>query len=207
MAVDLVIFTIRHGDLRVLLIQRGRWPYAGRWALPGGFVRERESLEEAARRVLEEKTGVGHVYLEQLHAFGDPDRDPRRRVITVAYCALIASEELKVRPDADAAGVGWFSVYELPPLAFDHDRILTLALERLRDQLMYTNIAFQLMPRVFTLTELQTAYEVILGKELDKRNFRKRILNSGVLEATGDTRMDGRHRPARLYRFSAGEPA
>jgi ADP-ribose pyrophosphatase YjhB (NUDIX family) len=200
--VDLVVFTIRDHSLQLLLVERGEEPFKGAWALPGGFVRDRESLDEAARRELEEETGVRDIYLEQLYTFGEPNRDPRARVITVAYFAIIASGRRALRASADAADAQWFAVSALPPLAFDHDRIAEYAIERLRNKLEYTTVGFQLLPRDFTLTELQQAYEVILDKALDKRNFRKKMLSLGVVQPTGDTKMNGVHRPARLYRFS-----
>lgn len=204
--VDVVIFTVRDRDLKVLLVSRRNWPFAGRWALPGGFVLEEEGLDAAALRELAEETGVSDVYLEQLHTFGEPGRDPRTRVITVAYYALLASEDLKLLPDTDAEEARWWSIYRLPPLAFDHDLILDKALRRLRERILGTNVAFQLMPDKFTLTALQATYEVILDRRLDKRNFRKKILTSEVLDETGETWMEGRHRPARLYRFRAPQP-
>jgi len=199
--VDIVIFTIQKEKLCVLLIKRKYPPYKGKWAIPGGFVKYEETLDDAAMRELEEETGVKEVYIEQLYTFGEPRRDPRKRVITVAYFALISSENLVVRPDADVSDVRWFSVYNLPKLAFDHERIVKYALKRLRNKIMYTNVAFQLLSEEFTLTELQKAYEVILNKKLDKRNFRKKILSSNILEETGNKKLEGRHRPARLYRF------
>ncbi|MCD4783078.1 MAG: NUDIX hydrolase [Candidatus Eremiobacteraeota bacterium] len=201
--VDIVIFTIQHEKLCVLLIKRKYPPYKGKWAIPGGFVKYKEPLEDAAIRELEEETGVKEVYIEQLYTFGEPRRDPRKRVITVAYFALISSENLVVRPDTDVSDVRWYSVYKLPKLAFDHERIVNYALTRLRNKIMYANVAFQLLSDEFTLTELQKAYEVILDKKLDKRNFRKKIISSKILEETGNKKLEGRHRPARLYRFSA----
>src|SRR5207245_6869982 len=133
--VDVIILTLRERRLMVLLIKRRHWPYEGMWAIPGGFVSPDESLEDAARRELEEETGVSDVYLEQLYTFGDPGRDPRGRVITVVYFALLDSERLQVRAASDAGDVGWFSVYSLPPLAFDHEKILQYALNRLRGKL------------------------------------------------------------------------
>jgi len=159
-----------------------------------------ESLEEAALRELEEETGVRDVYLEQLYTFGDPDRDPRGRVISVAYFALVPADAVRPRAGDDAADVGWWSMYDLPPLAFDHDRILAYALRRLRYKLEYTAVGFELLPETFTLSELQAAYEVILGERLDKRNFRRKILSAGILEETGTYRT-GEGRPAKLYRF------
>jgi len=159
-----------------------------------------ESLEEAARRELAEETGVSGVFLEQLFTFGDVDRDPRERVITVAYFALIPSDELELRAASDAEGVGWFSVDKLPELAFDHDDILDAALDRLAAKIEYSTIAFQLMPESFTLTELQHVYELIARTPIDKRNFRKRTLALGVIEPTGEEKREGPHRPAKLYR-------
>ncbi len=153
--VDVVMMSLRQRDLQVLLIKRRAWPYEGMWAIPGGFVNIDESLETAAKRELQEETGVQDVYLEQLYTFGDPGRDPRTRVITVVYFALLDSERLQVRAADDAADVGWFSVYDLPPLAFDHEKILQYSLERLRGKLDYTTIAFSLLPEQFTLRELQ----------------------------------------------------
>jgi len=199
--VDIVIFTIQKSSLKVLLVKRKYPPYEGSWAIPGGFVRYEEPLEDAALRELYEETGVRDVFIEQLYTFGAPNRDPRKRVITVAYYALISSENLVFRPDSEVSDVRWFSIYDLPRLAFDHDKILDIALKRLRNKIMYTNIAFQLMPELFTLTELQNAYEVILGRKLDKRNFRKKILSSRIIEKTSERKVEGRHRPAHLFRF------
>ncbi len=200
--VDVVMMSLRQRDLQVLLIKRRAWPYEGMWAIPGGFVNMNESLETAAKRELQEETGVEDVYLEQLYTFGDPGRDPRTRVITVVYFALLDSELLQVQAADDAVDVGWFSVYALPALAFDHSQILHYALSRLRGKLEYTTIAFSLLPEQFTLRELQRVYEIILHRKLDKRNFRKKILSTGILEDTGAKKMEGTHRPARLYRFN-----
>lgn len=201
--VDVVMMTLRQRDLQVLLIKRRSWPYEGMWAIPGGFVNIDESLEEAAKRELQEETGLQDVYLEQLYTFGDPGRDPRTRVITVVYFALMDCERLQgVRAADDAADVDWFSVYNLPPLAFDHGKIIDYVLTRLRGKLEYTTIAFNLLAEQFTLRELQRVYEIILHRRLDKRNFRKKILSTGILEDTGAKKMEGTHRPARLYRFN-----
>ncbi len=199
--VDVVMMSLRQQDLQVLLIKRRSWPCEGMWAIPGGFVNMDEALETAAKRELQEETGVQDVYLEQLYTFGDPGRDPRTRVITVVYFALLPSQHLQIRAADDALDVGWFPVHQLPPLAFDHDKILNYALERLRGKLEYTTIAFSLLPAQFTLRELQRVYEIILHRKLDKRNFRKKILATGILEDTGAKKMEGTHRPARLYRF------
>lgn len=204
--VDLAIFTLLKGTLQVLLVKRRQPPFAGMWALPGGFVRIDESLEDAARRELREESGVQDVYLEQLYTFGHPQRDPRMRVITVAYFALVRADKQRLRAATDAAEVGWFPAYAPPPLAFDHQQILDYAITRLRYKLEYTALAFELLPEEFTLTELQETYEHILNEKLDKRNFRRKVLQADILEETGRRRV-GEHRPARLYRFREGAVA
>jgi 8-oxo-dGTP diphosphatase len=196
--VDVIIFTLREDDLQVLLIKRQAPPFRGKWAIPGGFVRTHESLEDAARRELREETGVTDVMIEQLYTFGDPRRDPRGRVITVAYFALVPAP-LAVAGASDASEARWRSMYDLPALAFDHAAILDYALTRLRYKLEYTAAAFRLLPEAFTLSELQKAYEIVLAAPLDKRNFRRRILETNILEEAGGRQ--GRGRPARLYRF------
>ena len=198
--VDITIFTVRNDELNVLLIKRAEKPFQGEWALPGGFVTENEGLEAAAERELVEETGVSGFYLEQLATFGAPDRDPRGHVVTVAYFALIPSDNLELTASTDAEGVAWFGIDKLPDLAFDHDEILELALDRLVAKLEYSTIAFQLMPESFTLTELQHVYELIERNAIDKRNFRKRILALGAIEPTGEEKREGPHRPAKLYR-------
>jgi len=200
--VDIVIFTVTENDLKVLLIKRKLPPFKNFWAIPGGFVRIDESLEEAALRELKEETNVSHVYLEQLYTFGDPERDPRMRVITVAYFALISSERLDLKASTDAVDVRWFSTKDLPDLAFDHKKITDYAVTRLRYKLEYTSVGFQLLPQEFTLTELQKTYEIILDRELDKRNFRKKVLSLNILEDTEKKKMKSLHRPAKLYCFS-----
>lgn len=202
--VDVVILTMRQRRLEALLIKRKHWPFEGLWAIPGGFVNPDESLEDAARRELEEETGVRDVYLEQLYTFGAPRRDPRTRVITVVYYALIRAETLRVSAGDDAAEAEWFPVYRLPKLAFDHAEILDYTMQRLRGKLEYTRIGFQLLASEFTLSELQEVYEAILDRPLDKRNFRKKVLSTGVLEPTASTRKSGPYRPAALFRFRPG---
>jgi len=200
--VDIVIFTLRKGSLQVLLVKRGVPPFEGQYAIPGGFIRGDESLEEAALRELHEETGVRNVFLEQLYTFGDPKRDPRGRVITVAYYALIASDKLSLVAGADAAEAQWFPASSLPPLAFDHKSILDYALERLRNKLEYTTVGFQLVPEKFTLGELQAVYEAILGRQLDKRNFRRKLSLLGILKPLREWQRTGR-KPAQLFRFAA----
>ncbi|HTD24310.1 MAG TPA: NUDIX domain-containing protein [Terriglobales bacterium] len=199
--VDLVIFTIHENELKILLVKRGIEPFAGASALPGGFVHENESLEAAALRELQEETGVKEVYLEQLYSFGDPGRDPRGRVVTISYYALISPDQ-SLRAGTDAADARWWPVSKLPPLAFDHRKIVDYAVERLRNKLEYTTVGFQLLPAKFTLTELQRVYEAILNKELDKRNFRRKLELLKILKPLNEWQKGGR-KPARLYRFSA----
>jgi 8-oxo-dGTP diphosphatase len=199
--VDIVIFSLIEEDLKVLLIQRKNWPFAGMWALPGGFVRMDESLEDAATRELAEETGVRDVYCEQLYTFGEPGRDPRTRVITVAYFALVPATAISHEAGTDAAATSWFSMNALPELAFDHRDILDYALQRLRYKLEYTMVGFELLPDTFTLSELQHAYELILDEALDKRNFRRKILSAEILQYTGKKKHEGEGRPARLYRY------
>jgi 8-oxo-dGTP diphosphatase len=201
-SVDVVILTMRKRHLEALLFKRKHWPYEGMWAIPGGFVSADESLEDAARRELEAIAGVRDVYLEQLYTFGDPQRDPRARVITVVYYALIRADELPGGATDDATESAWFPVSALPPLAFDHDDILAYTMQRLRGKLEYTTIGYQLLAPEFTLSELQEVYEAILDRPRDKRNFRKKMLSTGILEQTSHTRKTGQHRPAALYRFS-----
>lgn len=199
--VDLVIFTIATHDLKVLLIRRELEPYQNCWALPGGFVDIDESLEHAAARELQEEAGVKNVYLEQLFTFGEPGRDPRGRVISVAYFALVDNEQQKIMAGSDAAAAEWHSVFHPPALAFDHKKILDYAVWRLRNKIEWTTVGYELLPRKFTLSELQRVYEVILQKPVDKRNFRKKILAQGEIKELDEVRTDGAHRPARLYSF------
>ena len=201
--VDLVIFALRDSELHVLLIRRGLPPFEGSWALPGGFVRDGESLEDAARRELQEETGVRDVYLEQLYTFGDPERDPRGRIVTVAYYALLTGEVAPLVAGTDAGEAQWMRARKHPPLAFDHERILAYALERLANKLEYSTIGFQLLPRKFTLSQLQGVYEAVLGRKLDKRNFRRKMALVDTLKPLNEWMRDGPSRPAQLYRASA----
>jgi len=196
---DVVIFTIRAQQLELLLIRRGSEPFKDSWALPGGFVGINEDLKDCALRELEEETGVAGVYLEQLYTFGTPDRDPRERVISVAYYALISSDLINIRAASDAKEVVWWRVDNLPPLAFDHAIIVDMAHKRLSAKLDYSTIALQFMPEKFTLSDLQHVHETVLGESVDKRNFRKRVLSLDCIRDTGESRRNGKHRPARLY--------
>lgn len=201
--VDCVVFGFddKEPDLKVLLIQRAAEPFKDCWALPGGFVDMDEPVETAALRELEEETGLTDVFLEQLYTFGNPNRDPRGRVISVAYYALIAPADKQIAAASDAQNVHWFSVNQLPPLAFDHHLILETGLQRIRGKVSYQPIGFELLPEKFPLSGLQKLYETILETPLDKRNFRKKILNMGILKELDEFQQDVSHRAARLYRF------
>jgi len=211
--VDLVIFTVTDTDLKVLLIKRKGHPFKGQWAIPGGFVDvgdvhddQGESVEDAAHRELAEETGlpIGSCYLEQLYTFGNPGRDPRMRVITVAYYALISPDKAPlVHAGDDAADAQWFSVDGLSELAFDHDEILAMAVRRIRGKIDYTDIAFELVPRTFTVAELRSVHEAIKGISYDAANFRRRfrrMVTDGIIEQARGKRLTG-GKPAKVYRF------
>jgi len=205
-AVDNCIFTVLEDRLHLLLIQMTKVPYTGMWALPGGLIQDAEGLDAAAVRILYEETGVADVYLEQLYTFGRPDRDPAGRVVSVTYFALIHAAGITLRTQPKYADVRWWPCVTLPPLAYDHDAVAAYARQRLEWKLAYTNVVWSLLPRRFALTELQKVYEAVLGRSLDKRNFRKKILALGLVEPVGETAMRGAHRPAMLYRFTSREP-
>jgi len=216
--VDVVLLAPVEGQLHTLLIRRPEHPFKGLWSLPGGFVRMDESLDEAAARVLRDKTGLKKVFLEQLYTFGAPQRDPRTRVISVAYYALVDPKrfsEINV-PGEDAllaritppkaAGPHTSVTLKSPDnksleLAFDHASILATTLERIRGKIDYTPIGFELLPKAFTLFQLQRVHEIVLGRKLNKDSFRRRMLASNQLEATGEIQQDVDHRPASLYRL------
>ncbi|MEM1227751.1 MAG: NUDIX domain-containing protein [Planctomycetota bacterium] len=202
LTVDCVVFGLDDTDLKVMLIQRDLAPFRGKWALPGGFVRVDESLENAARRELQEETGLEKVFLEQLYTYGDVKRDPRERVVTVAWYALVRLSDHRVMAATDARDAAWFGLHDLPKLAFDHDRILRAAHQRLQGKVRYEPIGFELLPKKFTLTQLQKLYEIVLDREIDKRNFRKKILRMDVLHELDEVETDVAHRAARLYRFN-----
>jgi 8-oxo-dGTP diphosphatase len=201
LTVDCVVFGLDDDELKVLLIQRGLEPFKGRWALPGGFVRVEETLDEAARRELQEETGLKDLFLEQLYTFGAVNRDPRERVVSVAYYALVKLAAHATKAATDAADAQWFPISKIPKLAFDHAEILAAALDRVKGKVRYEPIGFELLPPKFTLSQLQHLYEAILAAELDKRNFRKKVLSLGLLIPLKETQMTGRHRPAQLFRF------
>ncbi|MBC7931706.1 MAG: NUDIX hydrolase [Rubrivivax sp.] len=203
LTVDCVIFglDLEEEMLKVMLIERDLEPFAGMWAIPGGFVRQSETLEAAATRELKEETGIANVFLEQLYTFGDPARDPRGWVVSVAYYALVSPEKHPVHASTDARQARWFPITSIPRLAFDHVEILKTALERVRGKLTYAPIGFELLPRKFTIKQLQKLYEIVLGTKLDNRNFRKKIFGMDVLQELGEMQKGVPHRAARFYRF------
>ena len=201
LTVDAVVFGFDEGELKILLIQRGLAPLKGKWALPGGFVQMDETIDAAVRRELAEETGLKEVYLEQLYTFGAVDRDPRDRVVSVAHYALVKLSEHSAAGATDASDAAWFPVARVPALAFDHAEILKTALQRLRGKVRYEPIGFELLPTKFTLSQLQHLYEAVLQARLDKRNFRKKILATGLLVPLKDQSRAGAHRPAQLFRF------
>src|SRR5947208_8997535 len=201
LTVDCVIFGLDEENLKILLIERDLEPFKGKWALPGGFVRVDETLDEAARRELEEEAGLRNVFLEQLYTFGAVERDPRERVVSVAYYALVKLADFSTKAATDAADARWFPISKVPRLAFDHANILATALIRLKGKVRYQPIGFELLPPKFTLSQLQHLYEAILEEQFDKRNFRKRILSMGLLVELDEIEQDVAHRAARLYRF------
>lgn len=198
---DCVIFGFDGERLQVLLIERGIEPYKGRWAFPGGFLKMDETAEEGARRELKEETGLDSAYMEQFHTFSTPERDPRERVITIAYYALVKIQEVK--GGDDAASARWFPLDEIPSLAFDHDYILRMATQCLREQIHFQPIGFELLPEKFTLKELQLLYEAILGINFDRRNFSKKMMHLEILTDLEETIWPTPKREAKLYKFNA----
>lgn len=205
-ATDVAVFTVRDNKLQVLLMKMTKEPYTNNWAAPGGLVGASEAPETAARRHLKEKTGLANVYLEQLATFGEVNRDPFGRVVSVAYLGLLPMGAASVVAIDARADVAWSSVNKLPKLAYDHSAMISVAVERLQNKLGYTTVAGQLLPKDFTLSELQNVYEIILGRAMDKRNFRKKFLALELVQPTGRQQDGGAHRPAALYRFVGTKP-
>ncbi len=200
--VDCIIFGLDNDDLKVLLIERGHPPFQGSWAFPGGFVDINEPADLAAKRELQEETGIGDMYMEQLYTFSRPDRDPRGRVISIAYYALVKLDKYaQPKGSSDARRAEWFSISELPELAFDHQEIFQKAFARLQSKIRYQPVGFELLPEKFTLSQLQKMYEIIIGKDLDKRNFRKKILKMGLLTDLDERQKGVPHRAAKLFKF------
>ncbi|MCB1111173.1 MAG: NUDIX hydrolase [Chlamydiales bacterium] len=201
LSVDCVVFGFKEQTLNVALIERKNPPFQGHWAIPGGFIEEEETVEEAAIRELQEETGIADLYLEQFHVFSEPGRDPRGRVITVAFFALVNAGEYTLTASQDAAKAQWWPMDALPEVAFDHREIIDMALEALRDAVNKKPIVFALLPKEFTLSALQKLYEEIFGIEMDKRNFRKKMVDQGYICPLGKKTKGEQHRPAELYGF------
>ncbi len=198
---DCVIFGFDDSDLKVLLIERGIEPFKEKWAFPGGFVKMDENTEEGAKRELLEEAGLKDVFIEQLYTFSDVDRDPRGRVVTVAYYALVSLNNNTPTAGDDAKNAKWFSIHDVPSLAFDHDKILRMALYRLKGKIRYQPIGFELLPDKFTLSELQHLYEVILETSIDRRNFRKKIQKMDLLIELNENQQGVAHKAATYYIF------
>ena len=201
LATDIVVFAIDQDNLKVMLVRRGIEPFQNQWALPGGFVRIDESVADCAKRELEEETGLRNVFVEQLFTFGDTDRDPRGRVVSVAYFALVNVAGRSFAAGTDARQAAWFAVDEVPSLAFDHDEILSVASQRLQNKVRYQPVGFELLPEKFPLRSLQKLYEIVLGRRLDKRNFRKKIQSYDFVVAADEREKNVSHRAAQLFRF------
>lgn len=198
---DCIIFGFDAGELKVLLIERGIEPYKGKWAIPGGFLRDNESADDCARRELFEETGLENVFMEQLYTFSNPERDPRGHVVTVAYYALVKLSDYTVKAGDDAKNANWFGISKVPGLAFDHDRILRVALNRLRGKIRYQPVGFELLPERFTLPDLQTLYESILEVKIDRRNFRRKIDSTNLLIDHNESVKGVPHKGAKYYSF------
>jgi ADP-ribose pyrophosphatase YjhB (NUDIX family) len=202
LSIDCLIFGFKRNELDILLVQHGGGISKGKWALPGGWITYDESVDDAATRILNDLTGVSNIYLDQLKAFGAVNRYPTKRVITIAYYALVKPENYTLRPGFTARDASWFSVGEVPPLPYDHDLIVREALAHLKHRVRHEPIGFNLLPRKFTLLQLQELYEAILDKKLDKSNFRRKILRMNLLEPCLEKQRAVSHRAAALYRFN-----
>ena len=203
LAVDPVVFGYQNNQLHVLLIKQKYGLMKGKWVLPGGFVKDNEGLTDAVKRELKEETGVTVAYLEQLYTFGDDiKRDPRVQVVSVAFFALVNPKKLKLKPDTDAEDAQWFDINNLPKLGYDHNKIINVGLERLKGKLTYQPIGFDLLDNDFPFSDLENLYRTILGKEIDRRNFRKKMLSFGLLQETNKIKKEGSGRPAKLFTFN-----
>ncbi len=200
-SIDCVIFGFNKNHLQILLIKRPNDPQKGQWALPGGFINEDENLDDSAQRILSELTGVNNIFMDQVHTFGAVDRYPLRRVITINYFALVKSANFTFTPSEETAETAWFPISEISNLPFDHNKIVDYSLNQLRRKIKHTPIGFELLPKKFSLTELQALYETILGKELDKRNFRKKFIKMNLLVDLKEKQTKVAHRAASLYKF------
>ncbi len=201
LATDCVIFGFDGGELKLLLIEREKEPFKNKWALPGGFVFMEETTETCAKRILLEKAGIKNMFIEQLYTFSDIDRDPRERIISVAYFALVNKHQYELVAGRDTIKAEWFEISNLPKLGFDHGKIVKTAIQRLKGKVSYQPIGFELLDEKFTLTQLQAVYESILGTSIDKRNFRKKILGMGLLLALEEKEKNVARKAARFYKF------
>ena len=201
-AADIVVFGYRNQEIFLLLIERDLVPFKGMWALPGGFVKDGETLGETAKRELFEEAGVQNLYLEQFHVFDDIKRDPRERVLSVAFFALVKPDEYFPESGTDASDARWFKLSKLPKLAFDHQKIIEFALRVLQEKIKSAPIAFELLPNQFTLSDLQILYETLLGQKRDKRNFRKKILSLNILKSSGKKQEQVAHRSPELFQLN-----
>ncbi len=206
LAVDLVVLGYQLGQLQVLLLNRKEAPFANRWTLPGAFLQFTETFQQTCHRILDSKLGMRNLYLEQLYSFDQPDRDPRGRVIAVAYYALINPANYKTAAGTMANDVKWFPVHELPDPAFDHKNIIQTALKRLQAKILYQPTGFELLDQDFTIADIQELYECILGRELDRRNFRRKFLDARYILPTGAKRGNLKNRHPELYRFNKDLP-
>ena len=203
-AVDAVVFGYNSRDgLSILLIKRDIGPFKNSWALPGGLVLDNESLEDAAKRELKEETGITLKFLEQLYSFGDPGRDPRNRVVSITYYGLVRPETFELKASTDANDAKWFNIKSLPTLAFDHDKIIDVAIQRLKGKIIYEPIGFELLDERFPFSDLEKLYTTVLDRDIDRRNFKKKIMKFGFLEETNEKqKLDGAGRPGNLFRFN-----
>lgn len=202
LSVDAVVFGYEAGNISVLFIKRKYEPFKGQWAIPGGFIKEEETLEEAVKRELAEETGLEIKYLEQLYTFGALKRDPRGRIISIAYFAFVKPNTFKLNASTDAEDVQWFSIDKIPELSFDHEEILQTAIERLRGKIVYEPIGFELLDEKFPFSDLEKLYTTVLGREVDRRNFRKKINHLNILDELNEKVSKGSGRPASLFRFN-----
>lgn len=202
LSVDAVVFGYEEGNISVLLIKRKYDPFKGQWAIPGGFVENDESLEYAVERELFEETGIKINYLEQLYSFGKPNRDPRGRVVSIAYFGLVRPNAFKLYASTDAEQAQWFNINDLPKLTFDHKEILKTAIERLQGKITYEPIGFELLDKKFPFSDLEKLYTTLLGREIDRRNFRKKIVSLNVLDELDEKVSKGSGRPANLFQFN-----
>lgn len=201
LSIDCLIFGFKKNDLDILLVQHGEGISKGKWALPGGWIKYNESIDDSAHRILKDLTGVSNLFLEQLRAFGDTERYPSKRVITIVYYALVKPEDYKIHPGFTAADAQWFKLSSIPTLPYDHAKILKAGIEHLRHKVRHEPVGFNLLPKKFTLLQLQELYEAILQKKLDKPNFRRKLMKMNLLEQCKEKQTDVSHRAANLFRF------